>query len=50
MREIMELDNYIISADRKKMLYVKGEVFGITDTGKKPEPGKGILNTGSHVS
>lgn len=43
--EVMELDNYLVSADRKKMLYIKGEVFGITATGKKPEPGKGILNT-----
>lgn len=43
--EIMDLDDYLISADRKKMLYSKGEVFGITTTGKKPEPGKGILNT-----
>ena len=45
--EIMELDNYLISADRKKMLYSKGDVFGITETGKKPEPEKGILNTGA---
>jgi len=45
--EIMEADNYLISADTKKMLYTKGEVIGITDTGKKPEPGKGILNTAS---
>ena len=45
--EIMELDGYIISADRKKMFYSKGDVFGITETGKKPEPGKGILNTGA---
>lgn len=45
--EIMELDGYIVSADNKKMLYNKGQVFGITATGKKPEPGKGILNTGS---
>jgi len=44
---IMELDNYLISADRKKMLYSKGDVFGITETGKKPEPEKGILNTGT---
>ena len=43
--EIMELDGYIISADRKKMLYSKGDVFGITSTGKKPEPDKGILKT-----
>ncbi|MCX6261120.1 MAG: PDZ domain-containing protein, partial [Bacteroidia bacterium] len=36
-----------VSADRKKMFYYKGEVFGITASGKKPEPGKGILNTGA---
>ena len=43
--EVMELDNYIVSCDRKKMFYSKGQVFGITATGKKPEPGKGIINT-----
>ena len=41
----MEFDGYIISADRKKMFYNKGQVFGMTATGKKPEPGKGIINT-----
>jgi tricorn protease len=45
--EIMDLDGYNVSADRKKMFYYKGEVFGITASGKKPEPGKGILNTGA---
>lgn len=45
--EVMELDNYAVSADRKKMLYNKGQTFGITAAGKKPEPGKGILNTGA---
>jgi tricorn protease len=45
--EIMELDSYMISADRKKMFYSKKDVFGITSTGKKPETGKGILNTGA---
>jgi len=43
--EVMELNTYDISADRKKMFYVKGQTFGITATGKKPEAGKGILNT-----
>jgi tricorn protease len=43
--EVMDLDNYVISADRKKMLYSKGTEFGITLTGKRPEPGKGIINT-----
>ena len=43
--EVMELNGYGITADRKKMFYQKGPVYGITATGKKPEPGKGILNT-----
>jgi tricorn protease len=46
--EVMELDGYIVSSDRKKMLYFKGsDVFGITNAGKKPEAGKGLLNTGA---
>ncbi|MRR20816.1 peptidase S41, partial [bacterium] len=45
--EVMELDTYLVSADAKKMLYVKGQTFGITAAGRKPEPGKGILNTGA---
>ncbi|MDX9773042.1 MAG: PDZ domain-containing protein [Bacteroidales bacterium] len=45
--EVMELDNYIVSSDRKKMLYFKGQTTGITAAGKKPEPGKGTVNTGS---
>ena len=45
--EVMELDSYVVSADGKKMYYVKGQTRGITAAGKKPEPGKGILNTGS---
>ena len=45
--EVMDLDGYKVSADRKKMLYRTGSSFGITDAGKKPEPGKGILNTGA---
>lgn len=43
--EVMELDSYIVSADRKKMYYVKGQTMGVTATAKKPESGKGILNT-----
>ena len=27
--EVMELDGYIVSADRKKMLYAKGQTYGI---------------------
>ncbi len=45
--EVMELDGYKISADRKKMLYNKGQTLGIAAAGKKPEPGKGVLNTSS---
>lgn len=45
--EVMKLNSYIISADRKKMLYNKGGTWGITDAGKKPEAGKGIINTTS---
>jgi len=45
--EVMELDDYDVSADGKKMMYVKGQTFGITAAGRKPEPGKGILNTGA---
>jgi tricorn protease len=43
--EVMELNSYIISADTKKMLYQKGNTFGITNSGEKPEAGKGIINT-----
>ena len=43
--EVMELDDYIVSADRKKMLYIKGMTVGITTAARKPEPGKGALNT-----
>jgi tricorn protease len=45
--EVMELDAYVISGDRKKMLYSRGTSFGISAAGKKPEPGKGMLATGS---
>ena len=42
--EVMEADGYELSADGKKMLYRKGQSWGIADAGKKPEPGKGMLN------
>jgi tricorn protease len=42
--EVMGLDGYYISADGKKMLYNKGSVWGIANTGEKAEPGKGLLN------
>ena len=43
--EVMELDRYLVSFDRKMMFYIKGQTYGITAAGKKPEPGKGVLNT-----
>ncbi|WP_074406933.1 MULTISPECIES: S41 family peptidase [Aquimarina] len=42
--EVMELDNYVISSDGKKMLYNKGNKWGVAETGKKPKNGKGVLN------
>jgi len=45
--EVMELTGYMVSADRKKMMYTRGETIGITAAGKKPEPGKGVINTSS---
>jgi tricorn protease len=41
--EVMDLDNYVLSSDGKKMLYQRGNTFGITNTGEKPEGGKGQL-------
>ncbi len=43
--EVTDLDEYYISADRKKMLFRKGGTWTLSDAGKKPEPGKGNLNT-----
>ncbi len=42
-KEVMELRQFHISANGKKMLYYQGNSFGITDTGKKPAAGKGKL-------
>ncbi len=42
--EVMPMDGYNLSADGKKMLYIKGGNWGITNAGEKPEPGKGMLN------
>jgi tricorn protease len=42
--EVMPMDGYILSADGKKMLYIKSGSWGITNAGEKPEPGKGLLN------
>lgn len=43
-QSVAEMDNYVISADRKKMLFMKGNKLGIAETGKEPEAGKGMIN------
>jgi tricorn protease len=43
--EVMELDEYQLTHDGKKMLYNKGETWGISEAGKKPEAGKGLVIT-----
>jgi tricorn protease len=45
--EVMPMDGYSLSADGKKMLFVKDNNWGITASGEKPEPGKGMLNFGA---
>ena len=42
--EVMPMDGYNLSADGKKMLFIKSGNWGITNAGEKPEPGKGMLN------
>jgi tricorn protease len=42
--EIMEVNDFDITPDGKKILYVKDATWGIATAGEKPEPGKGILN------
>ena len=45
--EVMPMDGYILSADGKKMLFIKNNNWGITNAGEKPEPGKGMINVAS---
>ena len=42
--EVMTMDGYQLSADGKKMLYVNGTNWSISNAGEKAEPGKGVLN------
>lgn len=42
--EVMEMDQYYLTTDGKKMLYGRSGVWGIVSSGDKPEPGKGMLN------
>lgn len=43
-KEIMPADNFIIAAKGDKMLFQKEGSYGVTETGKKPEKGDGMLN------
>jgi len=42
--EVVDMDGYVITADGKKMLYVKNGAWTISAAGEKPEPGKGVVN------
>jgi tricorn protease len=42
--EVTDMDGYLVSADGKKMMFSKGLVWMMGNTGEKPEPGKGMLN------
>jgi tricorn protease len=42
--EVMDLSDYLLSTDGKKMLYRKDTNWGIVNSGEKPESGKGLLN------
>jgi tricorn protease len=42
---VTSMNNFILSADHKKMLYVKEGAWFICDSGKKSEAGKGMLKT-----
>jgi tricorn protease len=45
--DVMPMDGFTISADGKKMLYMKDDALSITNIGEKPESGKGTLNIAS---
>jgi tricorn protease len=42
--EVMDIDRYFLSANGKKMLYVKGGAWGVTTSGDKPDVSRGALN------
>lgn len=42
---IANCNNFVLSADRKKMIYLSEKAYYISDAGKKPESGKGQVNT-----
>ncbi|MBC7746178.1 MAG: PD40 domain-containing protein [Flavobacterium sp.] len=42
--DIISMDGFSLSADKKKMLYAKSNAWFISNSGDKPEAGKGMLN------
>jgi len=44
--DVLDMDGYALTADGKKMLYVKNNMWSIASAGEKPEPGKGMINVG----
>ncbi|HXO74082.1 MAG TPA: hypothetical protein VN824_02605, partial [Puia sp.] len=45
--EVTDVNGYVISANGKKMIYLTGDNWFISDAGEKPAPGKGMLNVGA---
>ena len=43
--EVMDMDGFTLSDNGKKMLYVKGNSWGITSSGDRPDASKGLINT-----
>jgi tricorn protease len=42
-KELFDANAFVVSADGKKVLYNKGETWGIVEAGEKPEKGKGTV-------
>jgi len=45
--EVVDMNGYVLSASGKKMIYLAGDNWFITDAGEKPAPGKGMVNVGA---
>ncbi len=45
-QEVMDINGYTLSANRKKMLVFKSGNFWVVDAGEKPAPGKGPVAVG----
>ena len=43
-KELFDANGFVVSADGKKVLFREGPAWSITAAGKKPEPGKGVLD------